>query len=172
MCAGGDRRHLIFTRAAIYSLLVWNVRVITITVDKKESATLLPLILLSHFLTFPDMVIMCIFRGEDSSWQFASKSLKKCPGLYSFGQGLEDTQCRDNDSKWGSIYWKGEAECVSQETVNLSRQKRLPRICRCLKYLHKVCVDIQSLFAACFLSFLRCEIVYILPLRWNTGETL
>lgn len=51
------------------------------------------------------------------------------------------------------------------------RQRRLLRICRCLKYLHKVCVDIQSLFAPRFLSFSHREIVYILPLRWNAGET-
>lgn len=56
-------------------------------------------------------------------------------------------------------------EYVSQEAANLSRQKRLWRICRCHKYLQKVCVDIQSLFSPRFLSFLCCETVYILPLR-------
>lgn len=69
------------------------------------------------------------------------------------------------------IYWKGEEEHVSQEAVNLARQKKLRRTCRCLKYLFKVNADIQSLFTPRFLSFLCLEVVHILPLRWDTGET-
>lgn len=72
--------------------------------------------------------------------------------------------------KRDSIHGKDEAGSISQETSNLSRQERLPRICRCPKYLDKVCIGFQSPFAPRFLSFLSCEIVYVLPLRWNTRE--
>lgn len=46
-----------------------------------------------------------------------------------------------------SIYCKGEAEGLSQEAVNHPGQKRLPRMCRCLKYLHEVCTDIHLCFS-------------------------
>lgn len=43
---------------------------------------------------------------------------------YTTEQGQTDTRHGDNDSKWDTIYWGGEAEDLSQETVNLSQDSK------------------------------------------------
>lgn len=60
------------------------------------------------------------FKGGDSKWQFHSTISKKFRFInLGIRQGLADIQCRDNDSTG-----KVSAEYVSQETVNLSHDRK------------------------------------------------